>query len=98
MSEANHTPLPWTLRVEELDDDVRSVFIPEIYRSFHDPDFAEASEYQRDLANADFIVRACNAHYDLLEALKCLLNATMFKDHPAESQMAIDAIAKAEGK
>lgn len=31
----------------------------------------------------------------LLTACKALLNATMFKDHPAESQMAIDAIKKA---
>jgi len=33
---------------------------------------------------------------ELLTALKVLLNATMYKDHPAESQMAIDAIFKAE--
>jgi len=32
---------------------------------------------------------------DLLTACRALLNATMFKDHPAESQMAIDAIKKA---
>jgi len=34
---------------------------------------------------------------ELLQALECLLNATMYKDHPAESQMAIDAIARARG-
>ena len=44
-------------------------------------------------ANARMIAAAP----DLLDALKRLVNDSMFKDHPDASQMAIDAIAKAEG-
>jgi len=45
-------------------------------------------------ANARLIAAAP----ELLKALKVLLNETMYKNHPAQSQIAIDAIAKAEGK
>lgn len=33
---------------------------------------------------------------EMLAALKMLVNETMFRDHPAASQAAVDAIAKAE--
>ena len=41
--------------------------------------------------------RAHNLRSDLLEALEAMVEATMYKDHPAASQMAIDAIARARG-
>lgn len=55
------------------------------------------------LANAEFIVRACNSHYELLEALKELVE---FKHFPMSKNpqygMALEigkaAIAKAEAK
>ena len=34
----------------------------------------------------------------LLKALECLLNETMYKNHPEQSQMAIDASKKARGE
>ncbi len=45
----------------------------------------------RMLADASLIAAAP----DLLAALNCLLHATMHRDHPAESDMAVAAIAKA---
>lgn len=45
----------------------------------------------RMLADAALIAAAP----DLLVALNCLLHATMYRDHPAESDMAVAAIAKA---
>lgn len=65
MSEIKHTPLPWQYNYDDV----------------------LASEYADDLicncewrdeegkANAAFIVRACNSHYELLEALKDTLSA-----------------------
>jgi hypothetical protein len=50
-----HTKLPWKISEDENDD----VF--GICAMFAD----ESAE-----ANAEFIVRACNSHYELLEALK----------------------------
>ena len=52
-------------------------------------------------ANAEFIVKAVNCHYDLLEALKNLLewgnDSEDFNDEPVLVN-AINAIKKAEGK
>lgn len=58
------------------------------------------------LYNAEFIVRACNSHYELLEALKLLLKETQPAYHDCLDNgepechfcIADKAIAKAEGK
>lgn len=58
--------------------------------------------YHRD--NAAFIVRACNSHYDLLEALKELSDyysadlASDFGNEAGRMRKALAAIAKAEGR
>lgn len=47
-------------------------------------------------ANAEFVVRACNAHDDLLAACEALMNSLPY-DKPAVAQ-AKAAIAKARGE
>jgi hypothetical protein len=47
-------------------------------------------------ANANFIVRACNSHYDLLDALKAVVSVADRKTEEFDAARA--AIAKAEGK
>lgn len=44
--------------------------------------------------NAEFIVRACNSHYDLLEALEAML--TVEEDLLAEDHEIDDAVMKAK--
>lgn len=119
MGEVKHTNLPW--RVEEdtdliwgaCNDEDQSNYgmgypIASGFSSFGTwakgrPDFPEKE------ANAEFIVRAANAHYDLLEALKRFVSEyidlvesgdAVFWDAEKEEKvkMARAAIAKAEGK
>jgi hypothetical protein len=56
-------------------------------------------------ADAEFIVRACNSHYELLEALKAILEDCTFEKRSGVSRnvneyraVAKAAISKAEGK
>ena len=69
--------------------------------------FHEPVDYNEVLANADFIVKACNSHYDLLELLQECCNAfktTVDKgsipDYVAETiaGKVEQAIAKAKGE
>lgn len=80
MSESNknleirlHTPLPWKIgRVDTLVTaaDQRGICSTGGYAD-NRIDSEELAEENR--ANAAFIVRACNSHYDLLEALEALM-------------------------
>jgi hypothetical protein len=65
-----HTSLPWSVQIEEYDPNCGTITIPEIHRELHDSDWAKEEEWERDLANAEFIVCACNSHKALLAALK----------------------------
>ncbi len=65
--------------------------------------FTVGLDPETDNANADFVVRACNSHYDLLDLLKA--SEVMFyspKDSDEEQSSFLKsiklAIAKAEGK
>jgi len=61
--EPKHTPLPWFNETECL--------IPRIYGPGHCPVASSNIPIKEiDEANAEFIVRACNAHYELVEALE----------------------------
>lgn len=75
-----HTPTPWTLDTHKYTDDGNKC------RTFviHGPDYAIGriqgpfsvlGKDQEKEANAAFIVRACNAHYESLEALEDLVKA-----------------------
>jgi len=60
MSEQRHLSLPWRYRKGVIEQDASLVPVARMYRTYE-------SNYP---ANAEFICRACNSHYDLLEALK----------------------------
>ena len=49
-------------------------------------------------ANAAFIVRACNAHYDLVEALEMLLQDCKEKGRSASYRQAESALKLARGE
>jgi hypothetical protein len=94
-----HTPAPWEARGEKgnYEWNVVAPDDDDLSEPWHIAECHDGAKGCSAEANARFIVRAVNAHDDLVAALRCLLNATMYRDHPAESQMAIDAIAKATG-
>ena len=76
-----HSPLPWRIEVHP-DNDVTYI------RPAGDGDFwVDAMPMYHDGRNAEFIVRACNTHGDLLAALK---EARIFiaKDYPDSSRAA----------
>lgn len=95
---AAHSPLPWTLA-------------PNCRRGnkiqCRDPDgaawpwdvatcYIEAPADRTGKNNAAFIVRACNAHYQMLEALKKAQAALDFADFPEVMKVVRAAIAAAE--
>lgn len=103
-----HTPTPWHLSEPPLKEnfiyDEDGLLIADVNGFFK----REAAE---NSANADFIVRACNAHDELVEALENLQHAdgcyceASFSSHAGshpthsiECQDAIKALAKARGE
>lgn len=105
MTDAQHTPLPW--RTNTIIEG-RAIAI-EAGRNTHICQVAKDALLSHDEtnANAAFIVRACNSHYELLGALKdirsrfasCIAqgNGEIAGDKEALAR-ADSAIAKAEGK
>ena len=95
-----HTPLPWTIGRGRRWITSGEVDIARIH------DVSKIGEDEA-VANAEFIVRACNSHYDLLDALETLLNmlpdSNMGEIGVTANTMhdiiitAEDAIAKAKG-
>jgi hypothetical protein len=73
MIERKHTPGPWE---SFLDEDwgrvVKCQRTPgsDIMCVIDTREVADDKSFEERDANAEFIVRACNAHYDLLEALE----------------------------
>ena len=88
MKQAKHTPLPW-IDNEKTGDIYSSVGFDPIGTATHG----------NKKANAAFIVRACNSHYELLELAK---DAVMFLSAAhMDGKLTADlkaAIAKAEGQ
>lgn len=116
MEDKKHTPLPYSV---PSDDYSQGVYIGGDVLAEGANDFGNThalmattsttgcSNLQRR-CNAEFIVRACNSHYELLEALREIYNNA--SDCPASEglkndswiaakakEIAIAAIAKAEG-
>ena len=83
----NHTPTPWELGERGILNSTRDVYIAQT--AFESPD-------------AEFIVRACNSHYELLEACKRALPLLRIGNKNNMFAFCADqleqAIAKAEGK
>lgn len=64
---STHTPGPWAHNTVTNTVYVKGRIIAKV----KDPDIKHMTE--EDIVNATFIVRACNAHEELLEALRGLL-------------------------
>jgi hypothetical protein len=89
-----HTPLPWRYQDDDtfdLLDNKRIVGANLISPALVFGGLARESE-----ANAEFIVRACNAHYEMLEALKSV-RRYLEQINVTSHQLNV-AIAKAEGR
>lgn len=113
---AAHTPTPWQIKRWEFSPDGQKPFTSRELAVYHDPKGDGGGGYWEILviplgseptqnaeweANAEFIVRACNAHEEFLEAAKAYLGVTPRyacwprKRAPREALEA--AVAKAEG-
>ncbi len=76
-----HTPLPWRIGVRTAHSK-RDIYGPKgELVTLSDAVFTSLEEAQ---ANAAFIVRACNNHYDLIAALEAIMARLKGEfDHPA---------------
>ncbi len=92
-----HTPGPWTVSVGKKSRIMaREIILAECWDEVYGPETQAESE-----ANAAFIVRACNAHEDLLNACEVALSQlTEDREEYLDSdiQQIKDAIAKARGQ
>jgi len=93
MTTKQHTQLPWTT-VHGVPTLINSttghyIVIADVAPNGNqnDPEF---------IANADFIVRACNNHYELCYAIECFLQCFGDKEEKCIS-MAKEALKKAKG-
>lgn len=99
-----HSPLPWAVtgnfaHESEHGEPWNAIRVGGGYAfdMMSPPAMGDATHY----ANAEFIVRACNSHDDLLAALKTIQgNASLHESYFANNtwRIAEDAIAKAEGR
>lgn len=69
MTEQKHTPLPWV--VNEMDDTFIETTSGKGICEIPSNGCYDYSELDH---NAKFIVRACNSHYDLVEALEMIVD------------------------
>lgn len=84
-----HTPTPW-----DVDDgDNVSIFELDTFDFIAEASWSDKRRSQAE-ANAAFIVRAVNSHYQLLEACK---RALSMPDGTLTPDILANAIAKAEG-
>lgn len=78
----NHTPTPWTIGQyqREIDANGEEVLVTGIYSTAEGVKVAKmevwtGEEYREESdANAEFVVRACNAHEELVGALHMILD------------------------
>ena len=102
----SHTPTPWSIEVSSSEDELL-VFSDESCVAsvpiWHDEDDVDTL-HDQSYANAAFIVRACNAHRDLVAsltlALEALNTARRFRVNDTDSYAiasAIEAALKAAG-
>ncbi|MGZ8432797.1 MAG: hypothetical protein ACXWYM_00435 [Candidatus Binatia bacterium] len=99
MTKAQHTELPWKTNAMEVFTDAG--------KSSKRIAFATGKAQGDDnsleelKANAEFIVRACNSHYELLEALQetwAHFGDAMSDEEIALKEKSLAAIAKAKGE
>ncbi len=89
-NEVSHTPTPWSISESEGND-----LLP-LFRLVNED--GEVAGQTRRTANADFIVRAVNAHQDLIRTVDRLMNRLQEgkKLTHAESLEIIALLARAE--
>ena len=98
-----HTPTPWRVLVGGPDErpGIEAESLSVVIWGVRDNEDAgvDGENPEQELANAEFIVRACNSYYDMIEALR------FYSDHMKlgygitdSGQVADAAIAKATGK
>lgn len=102
--EAKHTPLPWTIETP-CGFPYSGLYVVPVARKdfpFHIAKIRQLRESEESEANAQHIIRCCNCHDDLLEALYALLSG-INNPNPdagdkvgAAEKQAKAAIAKAE--
>jgi len=85
-----HTELPWIKDSDEFDPAATHIMSESGQPIIWSSGFSE--KYGDREANAAFIVKACNEHYILLEALKCLYSAASWID---DTSGVDDALRKA---
>lgn len=72
--ETKHTPIPYYLGINPLMVKTRNGLRIAKIPTLHEHGEREADDYNIEMANAEFIVRACNNHDTLVEALEWALN------------------------
>ncbi len=77
----SHTPLPWRVAEKPLGNHRRTNF--SLTDALLSPVIVGGDNPGQRDANADFIVRACNSHHDLLAALKAVY---VWDDNQAAAQ------------
>ncbi len=103
-----HTELPWYLDKNSLLSAAAPVIVSDTCWKGRKREIArvlyhDGSEDPEVIANAEFIVKACNSHEDLLEALHVALEfavAVSCTDYPASDEIEIfkKVIAEVERK
>jgi len=86
---SKHTALPWEEHDYYVSDkDGNTIALT---------DNGDPEKFEIHQANAEFIVRACNSHYDLLEALKTLSGqeSLTYKEYNQAIIQAQQTLAKA---
>ena len=95
-----HAPLPWNYhdacdQFHIFGKDGGYALASRVYQQ--DGDGSIAADKKVALANASFIVRACNNHNQLTEALRVVAFEARAKKQSGIASIAEDAIAKAKG-
>lgn len=100
MAESKHTSVPWRLQRENLLKLDGIEFLPIIAIDYIGTAIGAIPTGDDECeANALFIVRACNSHYELVEALKAIMHTAesfIGKTNPTMIR-AKQALQKAEG-
>lgn len=98
MTRTAHTPLPWIVRLSPRSDDCfvqgpmpdGMAYAPEIMGD----DYNGFGDNETKRADAEFIVRACNVHDDLVKALQDV-SATLHQHDPMKTRI-LELLAKAQ--
>ncbi|WP_138476176.1 hypothetical protein [Dyadobacter bucti] len=92
-----HTPTPWRILPEEVDKDyirIRGTVLGCRYKIANvlTPVYDGAPQREADetRANADLIVRACNAHDDLVDALERMIDGFGYTSYISDEEKQSD--------